>query len=68
MQDDLLDELSKSLEYTLYTYELAINDYINFNKPIKSHVSMFEHIQKYSSLYQKILSEKEFRERFTQGK
>ncbi|SDN12566.1 transcriptional regulator, TetR family [Psychrobacillus sp. OK028] len=67
MQDDLLNELSKSLEYSLYTYELAINDYINLNKPIKSHVSMFEHIQKYSSLYQKILSEKEFRERFTQG-
>lgn len=67
MQDDLLNELTESLKYPMYTYELAINDYNNSNKPIKSHVSMFEHIQKYSSLYRKILSEREFRERFIHG-
>lgn len=67
MQDDLLNELTESLKYPMYTYELAINDYIKSNKPIKSHVSMFEHIQKYSSLYRKILSEREFRERFIHG-
>lgn len=67
MQDDLLNELRQSLEYPMYTYESAINDYNSTNKPIKSHISMFEHIQKHASLYSKILREREFRERFTLG-
>lgn len=67
MQGDLLNELKESLNYPMYTYETAINNYNSSKKPIKSHVSMFEHVQKHSSLYKKILSEREFRERFTQG-
>lgn len=66
MQDDILEELKTSLELPTYTYESAINDYKSKNKPIQSHVAMFEHIQKHSSLYRKMLSEREFRELFTQ--
>lgn len=63
-QNDILNELKESLKQPKYSYESAINDFIKLNKPIKSHVVMFEHIQKQSSLYKKLLTESEFRGRF----
>lgn len=67
MQDDILNELTESLKHPMYSYEAAVNEYKHSNKPIKSHVAMFEHIQKHASLYQKLLNEREFRERITQA-
>lgn len=66
MQDDILNELKASLKHPMYTYESAINDYKISNKPIRSHVSMFEHVQRHATLYQKLLNEKDFREHVTQ--
>ncbi|MCM3570984.1 TetR/AcrR family transcriptional regulator [Neobacillus mesonae] len=66
MQDNILEELSETLKHPTYIYETAINDFKNTNKPISSHVDMFEHIQKYSSLYRKMLSEGGFRVHVTE--
>ncbi|WP_188455723.1 TetR/AcrR family transcriptional regulator [Virgibacillus oceani] len=65
MQDDLLNMLTESLKYPTYTYESAKEDYKKSNKPIKSLVAMFEHIQMYSSLYRSLLGKMEFRNRVT---
>ena len=67
MQNDILNELTESLKHPMYTYEAAINDHKLSNRPIKSHIAMFEHIEKHASLYQKLLNEREFRERITEG-
>ena len=64
-QNDILNELKESMKLTEYSYESAINEFKKSNIPIKSHVTMFEHIQKQSSLYKKMLTESEFRGRFT---
>ena len=64
-QNNILIELKESLYLPKYSYETAINDFKNLNKPIKSHIAMFEHIQKQSALYKKLLTEIEFRKRFT---
>lgn len=66
MRDDILNGMIESLKHPLYIYESAISDYKISNKPIKSHITMFEHVQKHSALYLKLLTEKEFRERVTQ--
>jgi AcrR family transcriptional regulator len=65
LQNDILNELKESLKQPKYSYESAINDFKNLSEPIKSHVAMFEHIQKQSSLYKKLLNDSEFRGRFT---
>ncbi|MEF2097346.1 TetR/AcrR family transcriptional regulator [Bacillus sp. CFBP9009] len=64
-QNDILSELKESLKQPKYSYQAAVNDFKNLNKPIDSHVAMFEHIEKQSSIYKKMLTESEFRERFT---
>jgi len=65
MQDDLLRELTESLRFPTYTYESALRDYQTSKKPIKTHVTLFEHIRKHASLYRTLLIEKDFRERVT---
>lgn len=59
--ENLLSDLKESMENPSYIYESALYDYKKFNKPIHSAVSMLEHIQQRSSLYQKLLNETEFR-------
>jgi hypothetical protein len=66
VQDDIFNELAESLKYPMYSYESALLDYKNSMKPIKTHVSMFEHIQKHSSFYRSMLTERELHERVTQ--
>ncbi|WMT40947.1 TetR/AcrR family transcriptional regulator [Paenibacillus sp. D2_2] len=66
MQDDILNKLSESLKSPIYTYELALHDYQVSKKPIQSHTTMFEHVQKHASIYRTMLIEGEFRERITQ--
>lgn len=66
MQNEILNELAESLKYPTYTYESAIIDYKSSNKPIKTHVTMFEHIQEHAPIYRKMLIESEFREHVTQ--
>ncbi|MDR9853674.1 TetR/AcrR family transcriptional regulator [Paenibacillus sp. VCA1] len=65
MQDDILNELAQTLKFPTY-YEEALHDYKSSKKPIQSHVTMFEHIQKHASFYRTMLTEGEFRERMTQ--
>ncbi|TJY43903.1 TetR/AcrR family transcriptional regulator [Cohnella pontilimi] len=66
MQEDILNGLAHSLNYPTYTYKSALQDYQSSKMPIKSHMAMFEHIQKHASLYRTMLIEREFRERVTQ--
>ncbi|WP_054958493.1 TetR/AcrR family transcriptional regulator [Paenibacillus dakarensis] len=66
MQDEILNELAESLKFPAFTYEAALHDYQNSKIPIKSLVSLIQHIQKHASLYQTMLNERDFRERFTE--
>lgn len=61
LHNDILEELTESFNYQ-FNYETVLDDFKNRNKPVKSNVAMFKHIQKYSDLYLHMLDEKEFRD------
>jgi len=65
MEEEMLNELTNSLNYPTYTFTKALHEFKNNNKPIKSHITMFEHIQKHGDLYQQLLKQPTFYERFT---
>src|SRR5690625_2838078 len=66
MEEDMLIELKNALSYPSYTFPEALYDFKNKNKPIKSHVAMFEHIHQQGDLYKRMLKEHSFYERFTE--
>ncbi|MFD2115573.1 TetR/AcrR family transcriptional regulator [Paenibacillus yanchengensis] len=63
LYDDLLSKFISSLKYPQYVYEVAVQEYKSQEKPIPAHTAMFDHIERYAELYQKVLKENEFRER-----
>lgn len=63
MQNRVLKELSDTIHNPEYDYKSAIDDYKN-NTPITTVSSMFEHIQKHSSLYQALLENHDFHKEF----
>lgn len=65
-QNDMLSELRGLWKESEYSYESAVKDFINLNKPLEIHVALFELIKKRSSLYKKMLTESEFRRHFTE--
>src|SRR5690625_2188823 len=67
MEEDMLNELKRSLKYPSYTYTDALQSFKTKNKPIKSHIAMFEHIHLHGDLYVKLLKEHSFYERFTEA-
>ena len=66
MEDEIWDELAEAVRNPTFTYESALRDYKNSQKPIISAVRLFEHIQRYASLYGTMLVERNFREQVTQ--
>ena len=63
IQLDILNELAETLKYPTYTYDSEVTAYKREKKPMKTHVTMLEHIQKHASFYQRMLEVDEFRKR-----
>lgn len=61
IQLDVLNELAETLKYPTYTYDSVFTAYKREKKPMKTHVTMLEHIQKHASFYRKMLTEDAFR-------
>ncbi|WP_436664313.1 TetR family transcriptional regulator [Alicyclobacillus acidoterrestris] len=66
MENEVLSELAAAIRNPNYTYESALWDYKILKRPIQSAIALFEHVEKYASLYRTILVEKDFRARVTQ--
>lgn len=65
IQEDIFNELAESVKYQTYTYESVLHEYKRSKKPIKTHITMLEHIQKHEPFYKIMLAEGEFRKRVT---
>lgn len=66
MEKDMLFKLKKSLEFPTYDYKNALHLFTHKKMPIKSHISMFEHIYQYKELYKYLLKERSFHIKFTE--
>ncbi|MFD1676615.1 TetR/AcrR family transcriptional regulator [Alicyclobacillus fodiniaquatilis] len=66
MEDHILNELGESVRNPTFTYESALRNYEASKTPIYSTIALFKHVEKYATLYRKMLVERDFRARVTQ--